>query len=173
MSLVWMSSPLWKKMATFGCDQNYSRKPHKHRANCSVLSMLPIFIFFPRIEQILSDPPESCAEGLWGLGSWRSGSWASTRAVRPHLIPAWLHSAAAELQLQKAVALLCGVGSRKRHRRGVACTFPLFPLPLLFYFCSLHLFSCIFWTCVVESIWLNWDILKPCGIWQSYFYAVL
>lgn len=46
-------------MVTFGCDQNYSRRPHKHLVNCSVLPMLPIFIVFPRIEQILSDPQES------------------------------------------------------------------------------------------------------------------
>lgn len=60
-----------KKMVTFGCDQNYSRKPHKHLVNCSVLPMLPIFIFFPRIEQILSDPQDSSLLRVceaWGHG---------------------------------------------------------------------------------------------------------
>lgn len=40
---------------------------------------------------------------------------------------------------------------------------------LLLLFLPLHLFSCIFWTCVVESIRLNWDILQPCGIWQPIY----
>lgn len=50
----------------------------------------------------------------------------------------------------------------------------LVPPPSFFLFSvpsvpSLRCFSCIFWTCVVEYVQLNLDILQPCGIWHPIY----